>query len=311
MYNDIATRIVTPGMAEFVIRHVFIPFGKNAFHGSGLPGCPCRNVTVNHERRFSMKIEMTCATCGKVFLAFPSQVKLGRKYCSLACCPRGGSDNGNWRGGLVSCTCIVCGKEFSVKQKIIKAGRGNFCSRSCASKHHGQFIPNTRVTKTCIVCGNSTEVKSSHVDFAGTYCSRSCMATDYQQRLAGEKNPNYRHGNSKSSVETVKLRKQRLKNNGGHHSGKDIEYLFRHQLGECAHCLCKLNTYHIDHVIPVSRGGTDFVGNLQLLCPECNRHKLNRLTIEWKYDEIIKGRRKKLYAEKKVAKRKARKLDKR
>ena len=29
----------------------------------------------------------------------------------------------------------------------------------------------------------------------------------------------------------------------------------------------------LDHVIPKSRGGTDHIENLQLLCPSCNRIK--------------------------------------
>ena len=33
----------------------------------------------------------------------------------------------------------------------------------------------------------------------------------------------------------------------------------------------------IDHVIPVSRGGTHRLSNLQLLCEDCNADKSNRL----------------------------------
>jgi 5-methylcytosine-specific restriction endonuclease McrA len=34
-----------------------------------------------------------------------------------------------------------------------------------------------------------------------------------------------------------------------------------------------LSGYHIDHVIPVSRGGLHEIGNLQLLTPRCNLRK--------------------------------------
>ena len=34
----------------------------------------------------------------------------------------------------------------------------------------------------------------------------------------------------------------------------------------------------IDHIKPKSRGGTDDSGNLQWLCPRCNKFKGNRLT---------------------------------
>ena len=45
-------------------------------------------------------------------------------------------------------------------------------------------------------------------------------------------------------------------------------------------CLCgehfPFKNFTIDHVVPVSRGGTDYIGNLQLLCGHCNSRKGNR-----------------------------------
>ena len=38
-------------------------------------------------------------------------------------------------------------------------------------------------------------------------------------------------------------------------------------------------TLHIDHILPVSQGGTDELNNLQTLCKECNEAKQNR---SWK-----------------------------
>lgn len=32
---------------------------------------------------------------------------------------------------------------------------------------------------------------------------------------------------------------------------------------------------HIDHIIPVSKGGKSIASNLQVLCSKCNGHKSN------------------------------------
>lgn len=51
--------------------------------------------------------------------------------------------------------------------------------------------------------------------------------------------------------------------------------LFRAQRGRCAYCGRTRGAAYleVDHKYPVSRGGTDEVGNLQLLCNPCNMRK--------------------------------------
>ena len=61
---------------------------------------------------------------------------------------------------------------------------------------------------------------------------------------------------------------------GGNHSDDDIGQLFALQRGRCACCRARLgNSYHVDHKIPLKRGGTNDRLNLQLLCPPCNLQK--------------------------------------
>lgn len=63
---------------------------------------------------------------------------------------------------------------------------------------------------------------------------------------------------------------------------KDVSGMIHRQNGECFWCGKKLTDYHMDHVIPLSRGGTHSIGNLVASCPYCNRSKGNRLPIEFK-----------------------------
>ena len=56
------------------------------------------------------------------------------------------------------------------------------------------------------------------------------------------------------------------------------ERLYGKQKGDCAGCKehFKMHNLEVDHIIPKSKGGTDHVENLQLLCGRCNRMKGNR-----------------------------------
>lgn len=58
---------------------------------------------------------------------------------------------------------------------------------------------------------------------------------------------------------------------------KDIERIYVLQKGCCAFCRKRLKKYHVDHRMPVSKGGDNTSGNIEILCPSCNLRKSNKL----------------------------------
>lgn len=64
----------------------------------------------------------------------------------------------------------------------------------------------------------------------------------------------------------------------GKHTADDVLSIFKSQCGLCANCRTELSTsghdkYHVDHIMPLALGGSNWPKNLQCLCPKCNMSK--------------------------------------
>lgn len=74
----------------------------------------------------------------------------------------------------------------------------------------------------------------------------------------------------------------RKRNAPGKYTVQDVRNLYDSQKGKCACCdLSILDGYHVDHKIPLSRGGGNWPENLQLLFPSCNRKKHDKTMEEF------------------------------
>lgn len=71
-----------------------------------------------------------------------------------------------------------------------------------------------------------------------------------------------------------RARKSKVRAAEGTWNAADIKTMMNRQLGVCVYCQADIaDSYHVDHVMPIYLGGSNWPRNLQLLCPTCNRRK--------------------------------------
>lgn len=101
--------------------------------------------------------------------------------------------------------------------------------------------------------------------------------------VAERRCPEARKATSKRYYESNKdryrnyVRNRRALSRGadGSHTKDDVARIAQHQGMRCVYCKAKLIgfQYHADHKMPLALGGSNDAGNIQALCPTCNKRK--------------------------------------
>jgi 5-methylcytosine-specific restriction endonuclease McrA len=106
-----------------------------------------------------------------------------------------------------------------------------------------------------------------------------------KQRLHSNKRV-YRAANPEKAKGWVRIASARRRahevNAEGMHTLNDIKAQYKAQKGKCYYCKKRVgDTYEVDHVVPISRGGSDGPENIVIACFACNRAKHDKLPHEW------------------------------
>lgn len=192
-----------------------------------------------------------CRGCGVVFDANASSTGAGqgvsRKFCSIKC-----RDRFNRQLWKKKKSCDWCGCEFM-------STRGKFCSVDCVAAKNRSISGKREIP--CAKCGTMFRERSDRHGY-NKYCSRDCyFGSDIRRSAPPEQRT------------TRKLTKtKRMK-------------IVERDRWKCRDCGCRVRDdvddrhprkANVDHVIPVSRGGTNEEHNLQCLCRACNAKKRDR-----------------------------------
>lgn len=77
-------------------------------------------------------------------------------------------------------------------------------------------------------------------------------------------------------------REARKRDLPGTHSAADVRAQYERQSGRCYYCQkVVVSGYHVDHVIPLSKGGSNGPENIVIACADCNLRKNAAHPMDW------------------------------
>jgi len=170
--------------------------------------------------------------------------------------------------------CASCGKSFKRYLSEITKAQKHYCSTVCRLAAIGSSgNPNWKggmIERQCKNCKKifyriQATVKSGD----GIFCCRQCKAAwqkKYPSRqIKGRENNRKREARKRASIKL-----------NGSHTRQEWLALLEKSGGCCVKCgtdkdICR------DHIIPLSKGGSDLISNIQALCRGCNSRKWNRI----------------------------------
>ena len=170
---------------------------------------------------------------------------------------------------MLNNTCEKCNKvlvkRYFESRKVFSKRR--FCSKTCSNISK----PNT------FKKGDKIRLGSKHTTESLDKLSASQKKRYQKLKEDGLKHPRWKGGYENKLWHNRMRRVKKLKN-GGSHSLQEWLEMKESCNYTCLHCLRSEPeiTLSQDHIIPLSKGGTDDISNIQPLCRSCNSKKKNK-----------------------------------
>ncbi len=175
--------------------------------------------------------------------------------------------------------CEYCKVQYAEKRNFQR-----FCSPNCQNKNWFEEHPGKRAeydrakykkNKESIIIRVSAWRKKN-LDKTRKYFVDWVLRNPEKAKISGIARTKKWHDKHPLKVRAIKLeRRCRLSGNGGNYTPEEWQGLLDKSNGSCLMCRqpVGIKKLTVDHILPVSLGGTNFVNNLQPLCHSCNAKK--------------------------------------
>ncbi len=151
-----------------------------------------------------------------------------------------------------------------------------------ANEEHFYRKANGKLFRYCIECQKETAREQYHRRRSEeTLAAQRKYYQEHREQILERGRQRRAQKREYAAVHDRNKKAKRL-NVDGEHTAEDIHHIYEKQKGLCYYCKKHVwLDYHVDHVIPLSRGGSNGPENLVIACPECNMSKHNKLPHEW------------------------------
>lgn len=180
-----------------------------------------------------------------------------------------------------NCNHTTCKKFYKENPEKLKAKHQRIKERNIKKINEG-ILP--KPNKTCYRCKVEKPISEFYkclsrfdgYQSACKQCNRELDKERYKTNPSSKNNSTkkWRKKNPLAVIAMKANRRAREKSAIGSFDKKTIESLYIKQKGSCACCGVFLDgIFQVDHIIPLTRGGSNLPENLQLLTPLCNQSK--------------------------------------
>ena len=213
-----------------------------------------------------------CKQCSSEIVVPPCKV-WRTNFCSSDCRIK----NKNIKVESRKRECLYCKSLFIPRLYQIKTGNGKYCSAVCRNA-------------ACIKLLQTDESKNKSKE---TY--KKNLKLGLIIHPSGENHPKWKGGqeetvkrrilDGRANISVKKYRKKnpdkvrewsgtRLKRKTGRLPKNTVKNKMMSQNNQCIYCKCDISLkFHVDHIMPLSKGGKHEPQNIQILCPSCNVRK--------------------------------------